>query len=135
MRTTRLASAQPSTPALERDLDRPRGASRFPPPCWTHLLSRIRNSRFLHDRDGRERQRWGSARCRSIVGDQAFRQRLATPPEQLARIDAALASNLRHRIARLAGFRDQLKLLLVAPAPPTLTPRDDLEPPAHRPSA
>jgi hypothetical protein len=60
---------------------------------------------------------------------------LATPAEQLARVGAALPRHLRYRIAGTAGFLDQRELLFLAPPPPALRLRDDLDPPGHLPSA
>ena len=121
--------------ALELDLNGCRASRDFPSPCRSHLLSCIRRRLFLGHVDGCECQRRNSVRLRSIVADKPFGQRLAAPREQLARVDAALPCNLRHRVARTACLFDKLELLLLAPPPSALRPRDDLNPPAHRPCA
>ena len=89
---------------------------------------------LLCDLHRRKRQRWRRAWCRSIVGDESVRQRLPAPRKELTRVDAALTRNLRHRMAGTACFRDELKLFFLAPPPPPLRPRDDLDPTAHLPS-
>ena len=69
-----------------------------------------------------------------VLRTKVSRSQLA-PREQLARVDATLPCNLRHRVAGTACLLDKLKLLLRAPPPSALRPRDDLYPPAHRPCA
>ena len=73
---------------------------------------RTRRSRTLiRDRDRHEPVAPNAARNR-------FRKQLTPPGEQLARGDAVIAGHLRGGASRPRRFRDDPKLLILAPAPP-----------------
>jgi hypothetical protein len=97
------------------------------------------NSRFFHlDNDqaglgtGRRRQR-GRSNCpldqhgREARNLRCF-QRFPPPAINKARTDIRAPRNVRHDRAWLRDFRQNPRTLLVAPAPPTLVPRDQCHP-------
>ena len=139
VRATRAASAEPSTrtrsPPSELDLDGCRASRDFPSPRRWHLLSCIRRRRLLATLTGANVSAGTALGSDRLSLTSPLRQRLAAPREQLARVDAALPCNLRHRVARTARLFDELELLFLAPPPSPLRPCDDLDPPAHRPCA
>jgi hypothetical protein len=94
---------------------------------WWRLL--------LRDLDACKGQGRGNAWLRFVIGDETLSQHLATPAEELTGANPTLASHLRDRISRLARFCDELQLFLVAPAPSTLRPCYDFDPPVHPSSA
>src|SRR5262245_50724092 len=101
--------------ALELDLDGCRPSRRGSSPRRPYVLFHS-SRRFLDCFDGRKLQRRSNTRARSSIANQPFGPGLSTPREELAGVNAALPSHLRHRMAGTAGLFDDLELLFLAPA-------------------